>query len=484
MVKGMSTHLVQSFSNCCYFARSSSSTNSAMPATVPSSNCNRSNPLRSSCDLCAAAKIRCSKEKPECLRCVRRSLSCSYSIPKRPGRPAHNRQNQQHSSSVRCYPQAIDATIDASPVSARRPRLSSSSISIPATPSDSILGDHSRQYDDGPDSLSTISAPEMSQGLTPLHLPWESGSVNSPITSPEVDGIFGFAFPATHSSSISKLPDWLTEPMVIDQMQSGAGLTPAHQCDQPFSSLFDQPQLQPFSPVMYNADLGNLTSEKDPVAPPAADIAAVFGSRSVDTSTASLGQTLPTACSCQSLALQMIMQARPSQKQIACLLGEQPHSFEAVLDMSFNTIRAMDGIFSCTCAKDLYLLVILTLVACKTLEWFEAAALVGTPHASGLISQPTVDIGGKPCTGESSGRIAAQLVLSRLPGMQKLVNTLLAQTFPLPGSTPENNSDDVHPNALGGALINCLSSNLAQSLAADLRKQTINLARKVSAQLR
>jgi hypothetical protein len=43
--------------------------------------------FKDSCDMCAAAKIRCTKEKPNCTRCVKYGHQCSYSPARRMGRP-------------------------------------------------------------------------------------------------------------------------------------------------------------------------------------------------------------------------------------------------------------------------------------------------------------------------------------------------------------------------------------------------------------
>ncbi|KAH8756022.1 hypothetical protein F5883DRAFT_430162, partial [Diaporthe sp. PMI_573] len=43
----------------------------------------RSPMLRSACDACGSAKVRCDKSKPECVRCTNRGLPCNYSVSRR-----------------------------------------------------------------------------------------------------------------------------------------------------------------------------------------------------------------------------------------------------------------------------------------------------------------------------------------------------------------------------------------------------------------
>jgi len=49
--------------------------------------------LRSSCDRCSLAKVKCSKEKPQCQRCGNLAISCNYSRAMRMGKPPTSRRN-------------------------------------------------------------------------------------------------------------------------------------------------------------------------------------------------------------------------------------------------------------------------------------------------------------------------------------------------------------------------------------------------------
>ncbi|PVI04612.1 hypothetical protein DM02DRAFT_518479, partial [Periconia macrospinosa] len=43
--------------------------------------------LRSTCDACISAKIRCSRDMPQCFRCQIYKINCVYSLSRRMGRP-------------------------------------------------------------------------------------------------------------------------------------------------------------------------------------------------------------------------------------------------------------------------------------------------------------------------------------------------------------------------------------------------------------
>ncbi|KAK4446898.1 hypothetical protein QBC34DRAFT_410571 [Podospora aff. communis PSN243] len=60
--------------------------------------------LRSSCEPCHGAKLKCNREKPVCARCQKTGMSCAYAPTKRPGRPRkvvpaqNERQNKPEAS--------------------------------------------------------------------------------------------------------------------------------------------------------------------------------------------------------------------------------------------------------------------------------------------------------------------------------------------------------------------------------------------------
>lgn len=55
----------------------------------------RSNEIRNCCNACAVAKVKCTKEKPSCRRCVRRGHACFYAVAMRQGRPRQTTQERR-----------------------------------------------------------------------------------------------------------------------------------------------------------------------------------------------------------------------------------------------------------------------------------------------------------------------------------------------------------------------------------------------------
>ena len=50
--------------------------------------------VRSTCNACQQAKIRCSHEKPSCRRCQKHKIDCIYSVSRRLGRPAKKKDSR------------------------------------------------------------------------------------------------------------------------------------------------------------------------------------------------------------------------------------------------------------------------------------------------------------------------------------------------------------------------------------------------------
>ena len=51
----------------------------------------RQRKLRSSCDRCGAAKLRCDRSQPECTRCLSVGITCVYGVSRKAGKPPRNR---------------------------------------------------------------------------------------------------------------------------------------------------------------------------------------------------------------------------------------------------------------------------------------------------------------------------------------------------------------------------------------------------------
>ena len=114
-------------------------------STVP-----KTTKLRESCDSCLLAKVKCSKGRPVCRRCLTNGAHCGYSPSSRAGRKHRNMTGTDPAKNRAQHPQAKETVKDASRDSPRdarnpysvhdrdsRPNFSASSVRTPDRPSPS-----------------------------------------------------------------------------------------------------------------------------------------------------------------------------------------------------------------------------------------------------------------------------------------------------------------------------------------------------------
>jgi hypothetical protein len=161
-----------------------------------------------------------------------------------------------------------------------------------------------------------------------------------------------------------------------------------------------------------------------------------------------------------------------------------------------QTIEAISSMLQCPCSQDGYLLTIMSLIVFKALGWYAAAAretpeaLVtddgqsssksppghhGHPscHSEQVLQFPVV-VGSYHIDGEDQGRMAAQLVLSELYRVQRLVNQLSKRLKAADGQDIGCDGDNTSP----------FSATMLNQLEADLRKRLRALSLEIVEMLR
>ncbi|KAJ5475354.1 hypothetical protein N7539_008420 [Penicillium diatomitis] len=78
--------------------------------------------VRSTCNACQQAKIRCGHERPACRRCEKHRIECVYSVSRRLGRPAKNKSPRaEHGTSGHC---SASESVDSARSASEKPRES------------------------------------------------------------------------------------------------------------------------------------------------------------------------------------------------------------------------------------------------------------------------------------------------------------------------------------------------------------------------
>ena len=317
--------------------------------------------------------------------------------------------------------------------------------------------------------------------LPPLREPWTNVSAPS---QAELDELFGLGSMNYNNDFSAMDVGGLPNNTAFTQANFNAPMGNLDLPSQFNSFVFDQPN-QGALPLLQTPSKSSCVDLSTYFG---GDLMAVGGSSTGSSSTSgsssgssSILQSSPNlcpsgSCSCQGRALDLMEQPIPLQNQRSGSKSGKP-SFESVLNLNNTATDAMSEILQCPCGKDAYILVVLALATFKCLEWFDAASAEGE---LGLVSEPSRGIGGGVPSDGNPSRAAAQIVLSKLPDVNIICRTLSDQLRDL-------HQDGEHINglrAMKDSFGTQLSSGLATSLAVDLRKATLNLAKRVIVRLR
>ncbi|KAE8422586.1 aflatoxin biosynthesis regulatory protein [Aspergillus pseudocaelatus] len=388
----------------------------ASPGPIRSSQTRRARKLRDSCTSCASSKVRCTKEKPACARCIERGLACQYMVSKRMGRNPR-------------APSPLEPT---------------------QRPSESLPSAGSEQ---GHSTHNTYSTPH-AHTQADTHTRSNSHSHPQPQPQPQSDQPPNALPTPNGSSSVSAIVSHQS-PRLPSETQ-GLGGDSSGQDQGTLSSLAVDSD---FGDSLQSIDHGNNT---DFLAEPTGSLFDAFlevGTPMIDPflESAPLPPFQARYC-CFSLALQTLTHLFP-HAPLGCQLqltdGEDSSCNLTTIDMVISGNKqatdAVRKILGCSCAQDGYLLSIVVLIVLKVLGWYAAAAGTQCPSTAvggNTSSGSSSSCGNSPATvssnhlseervlhlpsmvgehcvdEEDQPRVAAQLVLSELHRVQSLVNLL------------------------------------------------------------
>lgn len=302
--------------------------------------------IRDSCNSCSSQKIRCSKERPSCARCINKGLECSYSFSQRTGRRARTR-----SSSVGTVTSLINSTIDPSALGLGVDDLGDFSSHQPVTQSFSPLLHGGNAVFSG----TNANAIDDAAGFQELEsgIPWELLWSNTGIIPHNLLG---------NSTEVAST-------------QNNAHL--------PLCTPSDPwPSLRP----------ATASSTTKPTAPASQEQPV-----KQTTGTHSLGQD------CMMLALQVVLDLHISQS--SCLTAasdpmimqssskRDARDIDAVLFQNRDAIKSVNKVLDCPCSADQSVALACYLAVAKVLAWYGAAIGFddGQRRGSGDSNQPMAD---------------------------------------------------------------------------------------------
>ncbi|GIJ92124.1 hypothetical protein Asppvi_011100 [Aspergillus pseudoviridinutans] len=453
--------------------------------------------LRDSCHSCATSKIKCTKEKPSCSKCVARGIDCQYFFARRPGR--RREDGLGHPTSC-----TSSNNSSRSSNSSSSPSSSSSSSSIPKSTLDrdiystlSLSGDtigvggHSPRH--GYATNGTAPAPSTS-------LPASHGFLDIPQSLMIGDALTTDNFPAQYSSDLSAvledsnmfhlLSDFNPDPNDMDFSMTDYFENPVSfgldslDSNDPLSASFAVSSWVP-SP----ASSVPTSSTTDPtmmvMRAPTTNISCSCVTQSLD--------LLKALSSAQSFPTSPISGAGPALSSSVTTMG----SVQDVLIENKQHIETVSSLLSCySCTEDAFRLVIVSMIVLKILERYASAARTqvfgssigsvetdtGPRSANSMIPSSNDQMRAlsrsdtMPGDGSASGFAPAQLVLSELHRVQRLVNLLSPK---LKGSSHLQVANE-HAKTQSTPF----SSNTLAQMESDVRKSLSSLSADIIDRLR
>ncbi|KAL5002085.1 aflatoxin regulatory protein-domain-containing protein [Aspergillus recurvatus] len=188
----------------------------------------------------------------------------------------------------------------------------------------------------------------------------------------------------------------------------------------------------------------------------------------------------PQQCLCFSRALTLLRELFPTPS-LSCVVtsndtgSSSPPMIQQVITKNEQTLQEVTEIIECPCSGDVYTLTIITLAVFKVLAWYSAVAHVspapGNSQTLEQIDRTPAVIRGYNIEGEDRDRMAAQLVLSELHRVQRLVNSLYQRLKDQSscGAFASSGISGVNSNGHDSVLPFHLLDRLAVDLGARLR---------------
>jgi hypothetical protein len=378
--------------------------------------------MRTSCHSCAFSKLKCSGDKPICARCAKRGLPCEYVAAKRGGRKPNQR------------PSAADQHVFEVLKQQDAPRVPPQAVMYSTATSQQPSGNNA--------PLSpTPSAPRPEGSLSPFAFQ----SMPSGMPS-----CFDPGFLSSSTLTDSDLSDYFSFPEDLDML--AADLLPTDFDTNTGSYDFDA-LMNPIYPIEDTtcdlfADFVQASGQEMQHAPH-------HDFRSQQSTRPQKPQH-----SCLLRALELLKQHSPSSCQET---SSKVPTLTAVIAQNGATIEAVSAMLECSCSKDGYQLVVMSLIVFKVLAWYAAAARKeANNHTS---RQPTpLDKAGD----EDAMRTAAQLVLIESHRVRRLIEQASTK-LKAKAESEESENEDALPfsPAMYGQLDSALMTQL-RSLSLDM----------------
>ncbi|KAJ0416497.1 aflatoxin regulatory protein-domain-containing protein [Aspergillus carlsbadensis] len=366
--------------------------------------------LRESCISCSRSKVKCDKQKPTCGRCVRRGLPCEFMVSRRTGRTRVIGVEKHESGAL--PPVRVQSTTCQPPAD----RLDSSIATING---DITIGQPQAQctaercsdlhhYLPPTMPYTPANTARASPNCTHLLSPPDEADLWTSILSPN----------ATNSTNISSLFPFNTDPG-----QLATSLSPPHidDLDAVIGELsFHVPEMPVFPDPIFTSLMEGIES-----------------SDSMSTAASSMQTRSCCFTTCLDLLLRLFPNADAGCEQSSQDGSTKLCTTESVIEDNKQILDTLQTVLECRCAEDEVLGRYTAVVRDRPLDSKDAGFSSTSTEGSSLDSRrtsvssfeeqilhlPTV-VGSYSVDGHHQSRIAAQLVLSELYRVQRVVSTV------------------------------------------------------------
>ncbi|KAK5654599.1 hypothetical protein OQA88_7229 [Cercophora sp. LCS_1] len=445
--------------------------------------------LRDSCNACAVSKIKCSKEKPICARCTKRGQRCEYFATRRAGRKHEPRPPKAVPSSVTSSRDGSNDADDGSdarssvqvvvsPTADPNSHFTSESWDVCMTDALAFASPSEALGDDTPRLPPEDMAP---WGLLSSVLPDASTSdlfaSQIPFSNPDTPNQL---YNSTGGDGAKSVSNGDANPFDVGDYSAfliGDSSIVLGEADLDNSDPFKFPGTwdPPSSPSL--SSLSSLPSSATSNAATAHRLSTRNSPDAHDFTSTTLPVASDSPGCCLIRALELLKKLFPGSGSCTCQEGpgSDPHggrhqipTIQRVITENKQTLEAIQAMLQCPCsdADSSYLLAVISLVVFKVLGWYKAAVKdlpgasgdtawsesPGSPesdraksdvgrhttlcnrrrpscHAEQVLQTPAV-IDGYRLDGDDQARMSAQLVLSELHRVQRLINVLASRLKP------------------------------------------------------
>jgi len=330
------------------------------PPPQPSESSRRPTKLRSSCDECAAAKVRCNKGQPECARCIASGVKCVYGLSRKFGKPRKRAATQGDSEEKRRRSSGSGAGAGA-PVSA--------SMSYPHLQGQAQW-DELLQGTVGNNTLTPSWSGNGSGNVNGSSVPrWDQFSQSS-----TGDAGTNSAFNVGKDSASLALPSVdLTDDVLMMEPPSTSSFE--LDCFRYLPSSFDNFQDSPFSTNMNETVSLNHIQSRPSLSSPGMSQSSTKSCRSPSTSVSQK----PETHNCDRLAYSTLENLEFRQEKLnfanPCPTSNDfpTTSLDNVLSQNKDANNAVLELLNCSCARDPHLAMLYASIISKILIWYQVA---------------------------------------------------------------------------------------------------------------